>query len=70
MTDKITTEQIIAAQDRARVALMDLIADSVANIRDNTYTLASQSSKTRDLAYAYRLVEGGPQPGSVEVSSK
>lgn len=70
MTEETASSTYRQANEKASKALLDVITDTVADIRSNNFTLAGQSSKVRDLAYAYRLVVGGPQPGSIEVSSK
>jgi len=64
-TESKTTTQ---AKESAQIALMDLITDSVASIRASNHSPAALTGRTRDLAYAYRLVAGGAQPGSVEIS--
>lgn len=56
------------ARDKAAIALLDAITDSVAQILESDYSLTSHTGKIKDLAMAFRLVAGGPQPGSVEVS--
>ena len=68
MTEETTSSTYRQANEKAAKALLDVISDSVAELRSNDYTLSGQTGKVRDLAYAYRLVIGGPQPGSVEVS--
>lgn len=56
------------AKHAAAVALLDLITDQVADVRSqDNFHLSQFSDRTRDLAFAFRLVVGGPQPGSVEV---
>lgn len=64
-TESTTTRE---ARDKAAIALLDVITDSVATIRASDYDLTSHHGRIRDLAFAYRLVAGGAQPGSVEVS--
>ena len=66
-TDSKTTSQ---AREKAYLAVMDVITDSVAQIRASDYGLTSHTGQIRDLAMAFRLMAGGPQPGSVEVSAK
>ncbi|MET3510806.1 hypothetical protein [Plantibacter flavus] len=56
------------AKRDAAIAILDLITDQIASIRaQDTYEVSQFTSRTRDLAYAFRLVSGGPQPGSVEL---
>jgi hypothetical protein len=56
------------AQREAGVELYDIIVDTIADIRDDKrFGLATHTAQIRDLAIAFRLVSGGPQPGSVEM---
>lgn len=59
-TDSATDRQ---ANEKAAKAMLDLISDAVAEIRSNNFSLVNQAHVAKDLAYAYRLVIGGPQPG-------
>lgn len=68
MTDVTESTTLREARDKASIALMDLITDSVDAIRNSEFRMTSHASDIRSLAYAYRLVAGGAQPGSVEVS--
>jgi hypothetical protein len=55
------------AKEIAGKAIFDVIAAAVEEIRENEYALGDQAGRVRDLAYAFRLVSGGAQPGSVDV---
>ncbi|WP_424937340.1 MULTISPECIES: hypothetical protein [Bacteria] len=70
MAEKTESKTINQAKEKASIALMDAITDSVADIRASGYKLTAHTSHLRDLAYAYRLVSGGAQPGNVEISTK
>lgn len=70
MAEKTNSTSTSKAREAAYLALLDVITDSVAEIRESDYSLTSHTGRVKDLAYAFRLVVGGPQPGSVEVSSK
>lgn len=70
MAEATESKSTSQAREKAYLALMDLITDSVAQIRESDYGLTHHVGRTKDLATAFRLVAGGPQPGSVEVASK
>lgn len=56
------------AREAASKAVLDLITDAVADVRASKYGASSYHEQIRNLAFAYRLVSGGPQPGSIEIS--
>jgi len=68
MTEQTESATYRQAHETASKAVLDLITDSVKEIRKSDRTLGAQADRTRDLAFAYRLIIGGPQPGSIEVS--
>lgn len=68
MAEQTESSTYRQAHEAASKAVLDLITDSVKEIRESERTLGAQTDRTRDLAYAYRLIIGGPQPGSIEVS--
>lgn len=41
-----------------------LILEAADSIRDSDYTMAGQTAAIRDLALAFRYIDGGAQPGS------
>ncbi|MDA4893287.1 hypothetical protein PFZ55_41145 [Streptomyces sp. MS2A] len=70
MEEKTESRTFNQAKEKASVALMDAITDSVAEIRASEYHPTEYTAHLRQLAYAYRLVLGGAQPGSIEVSTR
>lgn len=56
------------ARNTALIALYDVITDAVAEIHDSEYSLLRHTGRIKDLANAFRLIDGGPQAGGVEVS--
>ncbi|WP_341941296.1 hypothetical protein [Microbacterium sp. LWH10-1.2] len=56
------------ARQTAQVALYDVITDAVAEVRESEYSLTRQSGRIRELAHAFRLIDGGPQAGGVDVT--
>lgn len=68
MAEKTESPDFSTARSAARIALLDLITDTVAEMRENSFAFANQVTVTRALADAYRAIDGGPQ--RVEVQSK
>lgn len=65
---KQKSETTGAAKQAAQIALLDAIRQAVDEIvGGDTYMVSGQSAVLRNLAYAYRLTVGGPQPGSIEI---
>lgn len=61
MAEATKSDDIDAARNTARIAILDLITDTVAEVRSNNYSLGNQVTVTRALADAYRAIDGGPQ---------
>ena len=59
----------IEQRDKAQKALLVQIEKATQEVEGSTY-LVDKVVYLQKLAYAFRLTVGGPQPGSVEVSSK
>lgn len=57
-------ESYLAAQTAIYKAIADVIKDS------EDFAPGPRAEVLRDVAYAFRLTAGGPQPGSVEVEAK
>ncbi|WP_336633637.1 MULTISPECIES: hypothetical protein [unclassified Microbacterium] len=53
------------AKETAQKELFDLVTDAAKSLRTNGVALYNQVSAIRGLANAYRLLDGGPQPGEV-----
>jgi hypothetical protein len=68
MTEESASKSTAQAKEKAFIATMDAITDSINSIRVSGYSLQSHSKQIKDLAFAYRLLAGGAQPGSIEVS--
>lgn len=68
MAEATTSADAGDARDKAITALYDVITDAVAEVRKSDYSLTRHTGRIKDLANAFRLVDGGPQAGSVEVS--
>lgn len=69
MAETKKSASIESAQEAALIAVLDAVTEGIENIRaDGTYNVAYQSGRVRDLALAYRLAWGGPQPGGVGIS--
>lgn len=62
MAEATKSKDFTAARNAARVAVLDLITDTVAEIRENRVVLVNQVSVTRALADAYRAIDGGVLP--------
>lgn len=56
------------ARNTALIALYDVITDAVAEIHKSEYSLLRHTGRIKDLANAFRLIDGGPQASGVEVS--
>lgn len=51
----------------AQKAIFDGIVAAAKDLGDETYASSYQAEVLKDLAFAFRLAAGGPQPGSVEI---
>lgn len=67
MADATKSDNVDDARDQAVTALYDVITDGVAAIRKSEYSLLRHTGRIKDLANAFRLIDGGPQAGGVEV---
>lgn len=58
------------ARNAAQTALFAAITETVTKTSESGVNSLQRAHALKELAFVYRLVVGGPQPGSVEVSAK
>jgi hypothetical protein len=66
MTD-VPSKNYSNSRKAAAIALFDAIARGVEEIATNDrHDVSQQTSRLKDLAIAFRAVDGGPQPTSID----